>query len=54
MADLPNWAIFPVMLRSVSTDTMVFAPSARRLAVMLAEAFPAPELLRPFASMTAR
>ncbi len=51
---LPNCAILPEIFRSVSTLTTVFEPSARKCAVIIAAAWPAPRASRPLASMTAR
>jgi len=51
---LPNWAILPVIVRSVTMFARVeFGPSATRLAVMFAAAVPPPFVSLPLALMTA-
>ena len=51
----PNWATLPLMVRLVSTVTLVVSSStAVSCAVITAEALPAPRVSRPLASSTAR
>src|SRR3954468_19985556 len=49
----PIWATSPVMVRSVSTVTLVPAPAGTSVAVIVADALPCPRVSRPSALSTA-